>query len=334
MTSVSSRPVARLSGPGDIVATIPSLCGFLPHESIVVLSLRGPRKRLGLTIRLDLPPPAAEADAAELLAERVVGDGGAAAVVVVYGAARRPALVDAVGECCEAQGVEVTEALHVADGRWSSYVCSAPCCPQEGTELPPVPPLVEAQQALDGRAVLTSRSDLVAALAPPSFLRAQQCAQACDAAMAAQLQLRDDVGEAAARTSALQRARAALDAVAHGTQLDDRACAAVAVALQDVRVRDEVATWSLKRSDALLSLAEQVARATPPPYDPPVCTLLAWIAYARGDGARANVALDRALASDPSYSLALLLRQALDGALPPKQVRGLLRQTRSALRTG
>ena len=96
-------------------------------------------------------------------------------------------------------------------------------------------------------------------------------------------------------------------------------------------MRDEVATWALERSDSLLSLAEQVARLTAPPADAPVCTLLAWVAYERGDGARANVALDRALASDPDYSLAVLLRRALDCGVTPREVRRTLRSTRRAL---
>jgi len=38
----------------------------------------------------------------------------------------------------------------------------------------------------------------------------------------------------------------------------------------------------------------------------------------------ANVALDRALDSDPGYSLARLVRTALDHALPPGTVREML----------
>jgi hypothetical protein len=111
----------------------------------------------------------------------------------------------------------------------------------------------------------------------------------------------------------------------------DEPAADLAVALHDVAVRDEVATWALDRSDGLLALAQEVARRTAPPSDAPVCTLLAWIAYARGDGARANVALDRALGTDPEYSLAVLLRQALDGGVTPREVRRTLLSTRRAI---
>lgn len=332
MTSVSHRPVAKLSTPGDVVATIPSLCGFLPRDSVVVLSLRGPRRRVGLTIRLDLPGPRAEAAAAQMLAERVAHDGGSAAVVVVYGRARRQELVAQVSAALEQRGISVAESLHVDDGRWTSYACHRSCCPDEGTPLPAAPALVQAQRALEGRAVLGSREELVRSMAPPAFLQARERLQALQQAERVWLERLAGIGEQAVGAQVLQGVRAALDDAAQGRSLTPGVAAGLAIGLHDVRVRDEVATWSLKRSDALLTLLEQLVRLTPPPYDAPACTLLAWVAYARGDGSRANVALDRALSTDPAYSLALLLRTALDGAVPPREVRRVLRGTKRALR--
>ena len=49
--------------------------------------------------------------------------------------------------------------------------------------------------------------------------------------------------------------------------------------------------------------------------------LLAFVAWQAGDGALANVALDRALADNPRYSMALLLREALDSGAPPSMAR-------------
>lgn len=320
MTSVSSRPVARLSSPGDIVATVPSLCGFLPQDSLVLLSLRGPRRRLGLTVRVDLPPPSMASVTVAALVDRVVQDGGTAAVLVVYAASPDPALAQAVQDRCAAAGVDVAESLHVADGRWTSYACTAPCCPPAGTPVGAAPALVQAEHALDGRSVLASRDDLVRALDPP--------AEPVDLAEVGASWAATD--PFAARTRALALAREALGQVA--VPLASSTAAVLGVALHDVRVRDELATWALDDSDALLALLHQVARQVGPPWDAPVCTVLAWVAYCRGDGARANVALDRALGTDPSYSLALLLRSALDGALPPADVRRLLRETARALR--
>src|SRR3712207_3632926 len=58
---MSAAAVARLSSPGEILAVLPSLCGFRPQESLVLMSLRGQRQRLGLTARVDLPDEGAEA---------------------------------------------------------------------------------------------------------------------------------------------------------------------------------------------------------------------------------------------------------------------------------
>jgi hypothetical protein len=46
-----------------------------------------------------------------------------------------------------------------------------------------------------------------------------------------------------------------------------------------------------------------------------------FVAWQAGDGALANVALDRALADDQRYSMARLLRRALDSGAPPSVAR-------------
>ncbi|OMQ14461.1 hypothetical protein A7K94_0216450, partial [Modestobacter sp. VKM Ac-2676] len=55
-------------------------------------------------------------------------------------------------------------------------------------------------------------------------------------------------------------------------------------------------------------------------------TLLAVTAWARGQGALAGVALDRALDSEPTYPFAVLLRRALHACLPPSAIRDLVRE--------
>jgi hypothetical protein len=328
MTAPAKRPVAKLSTPGDIVASIPVLCGFPPRNSVVVISLRGPRKRVGLTMRLDLPPAALEQEAAVSLAERLVRDGAGHAVVVVFAAQRRDALVEELVAQLEQRAVGLLEALHVDDTRWCSYVCTGSCCPPEGTPIPPVPTLLEAERVLEGRPVLASRDELVQSLAPPVLLARAEAEQRIAEAEAELAELHLTEGREAWRDLVLAEAREALASVRTGAAVDARAAARLAVALHDVAVRDEMATWALDDSDALLSLVSQVVRRVPPPDDAPACTLLAWVAYERGHGAMVNVALDRALDSDPSYRLALLLEAALDGQMPPSQIRETMRAGR------
>ena len=334
---MSAPAVARLSGPGEILAVLPSLCGFPPQESLVLLSLRGPRSRLGLTARVDLPDPPAGPALAALCADRMAGDGATQVVVVVLSEhGRREDLVGAVRDALEQRDVGVLEALHVSAGRWTSYTCAASCCPAEGTPVPTAPPvlgLVRAEQVATGRVVLPSRDDLVRSLAPPVLLAATAAAQHLDQARQAWLRSRAEHGAAAARRSTLDHVQALLDRVAGGTPVGPVDAAVLTVGLEDLQARDAVATLILTREQELLSLLVQVARQVVPPDDAPVCTLVAWTAYARGDGALANVALDRALAGRPDYSLALLLRSCLDGGVHPDEVRSLARGTEQVLRS-
>lgn len=324
------------------MAVVPVLCGFVPQESLVVIALRGPRKRIGLTMRLDLDwcrdVPAAAAE----VAGRLRTDGASRVVLVVHSEEPDEAerawttLVRSLETTCVAQGIGVDEALLVRGGRWFSYRCSAACCPADGTPVEVVPTaalrLVEAESALDGRAVLGSREELVASLAPPVLLAAASAEQHLDRALDAWLERYASEGGEGLCRHGLALARAALERSLTPEGISLPEAAALAIALQDVRVRDEVATWMLTRHDALLATLMQTARLVGPPEDAAVCALVGWVAYANGDGGLANVALARALTSDPDYSLALLLRTMLHGQVPPAQVRRLLRDTRAALR--
>ena len=64
-----------------------------------------------------------------------------------------------------------------------------------------------------------------------------------------------------------------------------------------------------------------MVRRAQPGYVAAPAALLAFVAWQSGDGALANVALDRALADDPWYSMALLLRQVITAGAPPSLAR-------------
>jgi hypothetical protein len=325
----STPPVVRLRSPGEIAAAVPHLCGFQPTESLVAVSLRGDRHRIGLTLRVDLAA-CPDAAAGEVVA-RLAHDGASAAVFAVYtaepGARPRESLVEALVDACTADGISVMEALHVHDGRWISYTCDHPgCCPVEGTVIAsgPAVDVLAASAVLDGRVVLRDREELVASLAPPVLLAARAAEQRLDDAMVWWLAGLSARGPAAARSAAVGAVRSALA----DEELPAEGSARIVASLQDIAVRDEVMLLALEETDALLALLLRLARETVAPYDAPVCTLVALVSWLRGDGAVANVALDRALASDPGYRMATLLRAGLDGQLPPSEVRQWLRASR------
>jgi hypothetical protein len=96
-------------------------------------------------------------------------------------------------------------------------------------------------------------------------------------------------------------------------------------ALQDPAVRDRALGLSLgDDAPAAETLWTECTRRAPEPLDAPPATLLAVSAWLRGDGAMANIALARALDSDPGYRLATLLHPALAACLPPAELRALI----------
>jgi len=98
--------------------------------------------------------------------------------------------------------------------------------------------------------------------------------------------------------------------------------ARLTVALHDLRVRDDAwARMDPAHAGAHLRLWTDVTRRAQPGHVAPPAALLAFVAWQSGDGALANFALDRALADDPQYSMALLLRQVIGAGVPPSLAR-------------
>jgi Domain of unknown function (DUF4192) len=106
-----------------------------------------------------------------------------------------------------------------------------------------------------------------------------------------------------------------------GCTTDDE-IARITVALRDLRIRDDAwARMDPAHTEAHQRLWTDVVRRAQPGYVPAPAALLAFVAWQSGDGALANVALDRALADDPRYSMALLLRQVITAGAPPHLAR-------------
>ena len=71
MSSSTDPTVLKLNELGDIVNAVPYLLGFNPIDSLVVVSMHGPRERLGFSVRLDLMEPDHDADVAQMLVARM-----------------------------------------------------------------------------------------------------------------------------------------------------------------------------------------------------------------------------------------------------------------------
>jgi hypothetical protein len=328
--SQNSPEVVTLSGPGDLAAALPHLFGFVPTESVVLLGLHGPRKRINLSLRLDLYEPEHDHVIAEDLGRRVLQTEPDAVQIIVLTAApdddgdlpRR----DLVEELLLAVRSPVVDALLVRDGRWWSYLCYEGCqCPSDGR---PVnlesrgAVAVAAAHAGLGRSVLPDREAVVRSVAAPRGIAAIGAQQAMGR-VCHELELGATLAWRA-RALARVRVRELVDAYADPRitiRADD--AARIIMLCHDVPSRDEILGLELDddASSQLLRLLRDCVRRALPPLDAPVCATFAWLAYAGGEAVLASAAVDRALATDRDLSLARLLADAIHQQVHPRLLR-------------
>ncbi|MBB3085382.1 DUF4192 domain-containing protein [Geodermatophilus sabuli] len=343
------RPEVRISQLGEVAAALPALIGFHPHESVLLVALGGESgRRVGLTVRADLPVRGTSAPATRLLARSVATDDPAAVVVAVVseapddllplpgqppgatvaGLPHRDVVHDAVVALADL-GIPVADAILVRRGRWWSYDCPEPCCaPAAGTLLPGGVPELTVASVASGVVVERHRAALeerIARIPGPAA-----------AEMEALTWRHVDRRARAAQADRDAEARRSWDTVVRvlgrcgpgGARLSDRDVARVVWALADVRVRDRALTFALGDDAAAAeTLWTECTRRAPAPLDAAPATLLAVSAWLRGDGAMANVALERALESRPTYTFAQLLAQGLAACLPPRELRAMITAT-------
>jgi Domain of unknown function (DUF4192) len=325
----------RIGSPLTLLAVVPGLLGFVPADSIVVIGTGQPGAEVQLTLRYDLPDPAAPRGAAAiadgvtsiLAAQRITTAAavgyGADSVVSPVAAALRSRAAEA--------GITVTEVLRAEDNRYWSYVCSDPrCCPPEGTPFDVADHPVTRAFAASGRRVLASRQELAATIAPADGGQAMTMRSATTQA---ERQVTERVGRMTRIGQRIARRRlvAAVgqpmtaDAIRRyraGDTIQPESAAWLTVALRELRVRDDAWARMLPEYNAAHTrLWTDLTRLAQPGYVAAPASLLAFVAWQAGDGALANVALDRALADNRRYSMARLLRRALDSGAPPSVAR-------------
>ncbi|HUB42743.1 MAG TPA: DUF4192 domain-containing protein [Streptosporangiaceae bacterium] len=319
--------------PDAVLAVVPHMLGFYPSRSLVVLGL-GEQNRVMVTFRYDLPSPP-DSQLAEDIAEHasyvldrerissalLVGYGPADLVVPVVGTTA----VRLVGS-----GVELHEVLRADSGRYWSMLCDDPaCCPPGGRSYDPGSHPAAAALTEAGLAAQPDREALARTVQRPAG-SAEVIARATGRALLRLSQL-TELGEAegdrdpqlrATRIGrrevqrAIRRYRAGetIDSIEH--------LAWLAVLAADLRVRDDAwARMDPAYHDHHCRLWTDVLRCAALDYVPAPAALLAFAAWQSGNGVLAAIAVDRALSADPGYSMARLLSDAIQAALPPSAAR-------------
>jgi hypothetical protein len=314
------------NNPGTLIAALPAVLGFVPEKSLVLVTLDG--GEMGCVMRVDLSP--AVWDSVEQLAEVAATAFPESAIAVIVdedGATCRMCsdehrqLARALVDALSARGIEL-QGAHVVDqvaigGRWHSVDSWA----NSGVvEDPSASPLALAA-VLDGRRLYARRADLqdLIAVAEPlhtASLRGviTDFTTAFDAGERPDADARADVEH-----TMVSAARAA-----DGHCPSDEDLARLARGLTDPRVRDTLYALAVGRDAARAeSLWVLLARTLPEPWRAEALVLLAFSAYARGDGPLAGVSLEAALRCNPHHRMAVMLDQALQSAMRPEQIREL-----------
>lgn len=325
---MNTRSWFRITSPTDLLALVPSVLGFHPEESLVLVVTEG--EGGNLHARVDL----AHADDDEALAairsllKAVTCTRARGVALIAYSRDEFLAeeMVDLFIEQLEAREVEVVCAIRADGERWYSLDCATTCCPEEGVPYDLTSHPITAQAVLEGRVTYDSRSDLAASLVGTDLDGLDDVAEAAEEAArrltgAGRRPLGQEI-PGGARAHLMAEGLWVRDRVRRyaktGEPLDNAEVGRMLAALVSIEVRD-VAWAEMTRFDAKthVELWRDVVRRTPPDLLAPPAALLAFAAWLAGDGALAWCAVERCQDAEPGYTMAGLVSQALAGAVHP-----------------
>ncbi|MGU3500443.1 DUF4192 domain-containing protein [Mycobacterium sp. C31M] len=304
-----------LGRPAALIAALPAVLGFVPEYSLTVVTLD--RGDLGCVMRVDLSEDLCGNTAH--LAEVVAGSGHDAAVAVIVDEDRgeHGDLADDLTRTMGEEGIELLAVLEVdrvaAGGRWSC-VCG---CRATGLIDDPESSPLAAAAVLDGRRLYRRRAELEQVIAVVDTAHSVRLAEALRPVRAGALSVRT-------ARRAVEGAMALATRVGTAEDLDDADIVTVVRALTDPRVRDTLYGLAVGAMAAdAEALWATLSRLLPAPWRTEALTLLAFSAYARGDGPLAGIALEAAIEIDPSHRMATMLDCALQSGMRPDQIREL-----------
>lgn len=322
------HPKFHVDRPGALIAALPAVLGFVPEKSLVLVSLE--EGRMGAVMRADLAVDLI--DNIDRLAEIAATSGADTVVAVIVDAdgalcpmcnTDHRQLCDALTEALADRGVGL-HAAHAVDrvevgGRWR---CVDGCGAEGDVEDPTASPLAAAA-VLDGRRLYRRRADLQAVVAVTDPDRADGLAEPIqNRAAMRQAEWQADPDGCGRRD--VETVMAVAARVGEGLEPADDELAALACGLTDVAVRDTLYALAVGAdAGAAESLWAVLARTLPDPWRVEALVLLAFSAYARGDGPLAGLSLEAALRSDPGHRMAGMLDTALQSGMRPEQIREL-----------
>jgi hypothetical protein len=298
-TSRSAAPTPlTVRTPEDVLAAVPVVLGFEPRSSVVMLTFGGAET---FHARADLPPPEEADDAVDSLLEPARRHRVERVVFVVYaddGPAART-LVRRLRRAFVRAGIAVLEVLRVHDGRW--FAPGQAEVPRHGVPYDVTSHRFRAQAVLDGIVVQRSRAEVAALLRPLPEAVGR-------VAWALRRAVPSPPGEIAdlvdLRLGSGHPSEVELAGLLLGLCEAEGRDAALAAMSRD-NATDHVRLWT----DAVQRAPTELVAAP--------AALLGVAAWLAGQGALAWCAVDCCRAVEPGSSLAALVAEVLDRAVPP-----------------
>ena len=310
--------MTTMTSPHDLLAAIPFLICYHPENSLVLVALKD--DSVGMAMRVDMPTDIAP-ESYDLRASHFQREAADAALIVAYVDSEtdsEPVLINTSAALLRA-GISIKESLIVFDGRYRSMLChDSECCPPLGSPIPDIDSSrIAAEHVIAGHPMpFANVSGLVQSIAAlPSAMEESW-----------QSEVRAFWIESDSENLLdLQRdgATAVIDLAgeyAQGRGAEDRELVARVIGrISDIQVRDyALGSHNEETADAYWQMWRELLLIAPRGFVAPIASIFAALAYERGEGALAHKALDRALADDERYSLALLLRRVFTAGWPPQ----------------
>jgi hypothetical protein len=314
--------MTTLTSPHDLLAAIPFLIGYHPSNSLVLVALSSDsddQGSVGMAMRVDLPVDIA-AEGYDLLAAHLTREKADAALLVAYtpkGCEDGEVILISASAALMRAGIEIKESLIVQNNRFRSLLClDSSCCPPEGSPVPEIDSSrIAAEHVIAGHLMpFASVNQLIESISTlPTSTAEDWCSEvnqffvAPDANEINNLQ-RDGATAVIDLAGEYQAGRGG-----EGRELTAR----VIGRMSDIQVRDfALGSHCPETADFYWTMWRDLLVIAPLGYVAPIASVFAAIAYERGEGALAHKALDRAVADDPRYSLALLLRRVFTAGWP------------------